>query len=146
MSSWRNGSRSRGQRRGAALVEFAMVVPVVFTFMFGMIELSRYVMVQQALTSAAQRGCRKAMLATTLSDQAVESAVRGYLGGSLGALADSDSVSISVSPGSLSGVTSGSDVTVRVQVNTADISWVKSSFLRRTGDLVLAGQSTLVRE
>ena len=87
----RSGRRC-SRRRGATLVEFAMVVPVVFVFMFGLIELSRYVMVQQALTSAAHRGCRMAILATTVNDDAVESAVRNYLDGSLGSLSDSDSV------------------------------------------------------
>lgn len=144
MSSRRRGSRE--QRRGAALVEFAMVVPVVFALIFGMIELSRYVMVQQALTSAAQRGCRKATLATTLSGQAVEATVREYLSGTLGSLASSDSVEISISPDALNAVTSGSNVTVRIQVNANDISWIQNGFVRRTGELVLAGESTLVRE
>lgn len=138
--------RSRRPRRGATVVEFAMVVPVVFVFVFGMIELSRYVMVQQALTSAAQRGCRKAMLATTQSNGAVEAAVRDYLGGSLGAMADSGAVQVTVTPQTLSEVPSGSDVTVRVQVSTADISWVRGTLFGRTTDVILAGQSTLVRE
>ncbi len=123
-----------------------MVVPVVFVFLFGMIELSRYVMVQQALTSAAQRGCRKAMLATTRDGQAVEAAVRDYLGGALGPVADSASVRIAVSPQDLSTIASGSEVLVQVQVNTSDVSWVRGNPFGRTQDVVLAGQSTLIRE
>ena len=123
-----------------------MVVPVVFVFMFGMIELSRYVMVQQALSSAAQRGCRKAMLATTVSNDVVDTAVRDYLGGALGALADSASLSVDILPADLSAVTSGDDVSVRVAVSTADISWVRGRFLGQTGDVILAGQATLARE
>lgn len=142
-----SGRRSlRRPRRGAALVEFAMVVPVVFVFLFVMIELSRYVMVQQALTSAAQQGCRKAMLATTQSNRAVEAAVRDYLGGSLGAMADSGAVQVTVTPETLSEISSGSDVTVRVQVSTADVSWVRGTPFGHTSDVMLAGQSTLVRE
>jgi Flp pilus assembly protein TadG len=144
MSSRRQGSRR--QRRGVALVEFAMVVPVVFLFIFGIIEMSRYVMVQQALTSAAQRGCRKAMLATTVNDAAVDSAVRGYLDGTLGPLAESDSLSVAVTPGDLSAAASGSHVSVQVQVSSADIGWVRSNFLGWTNDFVLTGQSTLIRE
>ncbi len=123
-----------------------MVVPVVFIFLFGMIELSRYMMVQQALTSAAQRGCRKAMLATTLESQAVETAVRDYLGGALGPVADSASVRITTSPQDLSTIASGSEVSVHVQVNTADISWVRGNAFGHAANIVLAGQSTLVRE
>ena len=142
----RRSPRNRGQRRGVALVEFAMVVPVVFLFIFGIIELSRYVMVQQALTSAAQRGCRKAMLATTLNDDAVDSAVRGYLEGALGALAESDSLSVVVTPADLGAAASGSQVSVQVQVSGADISWVHSNFIGGTSGFVLTGQSTLIRE
>ena len=140
------GSRRPRRRRGVALVEFAMVVPVVFVFMFGLIELSRYVMVQQALSSAAQRGCRKAMLATTINDGAVESAVRDYLGSALGSVADSDLVRIDVSPSGLNDIDSGTEITVQVQVSAADISWVRGSFFGGPGDLVLSGQSVLVRE
>ncbi len=123
-----------------------MVVPVVFAFMFGLIELSRYVMVQQALSSAAQRGCRKAMLATTVNDGVVESAVREYLGGALGSVANSDLIQIDVSPSTMANITSGTEVTVQVQVSAADISWVQGSFFGGPGDLVLSGQSVLVRE
>jgi Flp pilus assembly protein TadG len=142
----RRRSRKREQRRGVALVEFAMVVPVVFLFIFGIIELSRYVMVQQALTSAAQRGCRKAMLATTVNDAAVDSAVRGYLDGTLGPLAESDSLDVVVTPVDLNAAASGSHVSVQVQVSSADIGWVRSNFLGWTNDFVLTGQSTLIRE
>lgn len=146
MLSGRRSSRKRGQRRGVALVEFAMVVPVVFLFIFGIIELSRYVMVQQALTSAAQRGCRKAMLATTVNDDTVDSAVRGYLEGALGALAESDSLSVVVTPIDLGAAAPGSQVSVQVQVSGADISWVHSNFIGGTSNFVLTGQSSLIRE
>jgi hypothetical protein len=38
-------------RRGAAVVEFAIVVPVFFVLVFGMIEYGRMVMVQQMCPS-----------------------------------------------------------------------------------------------
>jgi len=76
----------------------------------------------------------------------VEAAVRDYLGGSLGAMADSRAVQVTVTPETLSAIPSGSDVTVRVQVSTADISWVRGTLFGKTTDVILAGQSTLVRE
>ncbi|MHB8901265.1 MAG: TadE/TadG family type IV pilus assembly protein [Thermoguttaceae bacterium] len=133
-------------RRGTTLVEFALVVPVVFVFVFGMIELSRYVMVQQALSSAAQRGCRTAALATTLSSSEVDTAVRETLVGSLGPVANSGSVRITLSPSDLTSVASGTQVSVRVEVDTSDISWVRGTTFGRARDVVLAGQSTLARE
>ena len=41
----------RRHRRGATFVEFALVGPVFFLFVFGMIEFGRMVMVQQILVS-----------------------------------------------------------------------------------------------
>lgn len=37
-----------------------MVAPVLFLFVFGIIEIGRMLMVRQALTNAAREGCRKA--------------------------------------------------------------------------------------
>ncbi|TFG81694.1 MAG: pilus assembly protein, partial [Chromatiales bacterium] len=64
---------------GTAAVEFAIVAPVFFLFVFGLIELGRIVMVQQALTNAAREGCRTAVPATTVDSAEVEAAVRNYL-------------------------------------------------------------------
>ena len=52
----------RKQRRGAATVEFAVVAPVFFLLVFGMIEYGRMVMVQQIIVNAAREGCRAAVL------------------------------------------------------------------------------------
>jgi Flp pilus assembly protein TadG len=46
------------RRRGAAAVEFAFVIPVVITMVFGMIELGRGYLVQHILTETARRACR----------------------------------------------------------------------------------------
>ncbi len=52
----------RRNRRGAAVVEFAVVAPVFFLLVFGMIEFGRAIMVQQILTNASREGARVAVL------------------------------------------------------------------------------------
>jgi Flp pilus assembly protein TadG len=52
----------RRNRRGAAAVEFAVVAPVFFLMIFGMIEFGRMVMVQQILTNASREGARLGVL------------------------------------------------------------------------------------
>jgi Flp pilus assembly protein TadG len=52
------------RRRGAALVEAAMVLPLVFMFLFGILEYGRYVMTLQVLTNAAREGARYAQIHT----------------------------------------------------------------------------------
>ena len=49
-------------RRGAAVVEFAVVAPVFILLVFGMIEFGRAIMVQQVLVNASREGARQAVL------------------------------------------------------------------------------------
>ncbi|MBN1590226.1 MAG: pilus assembly protein [Pirellulales bacterium] len=59
----------RKHRRGAAAVEFAIVAPVFFLMILGMIEVGRAVMVQQIITNASREGARLAVLpGTTATD------------------------------------------------------------------------------
>src|SRR5882757_936386 len=59
----------RRNRRGAAAVEFAIVAPVFFLLVFGMVEYGRMIMVQQVITNAAREGARVGVLdGSALSD------------------------------------------------------------------------------
>ncbi|MEX0678311.1 MAG: TadE family protein [Pirellulales bacterium] len=49
------------RRRGAAVVEAAVVLPVVILFLLGILEYGRYVMTLQVLTNAAREGSRYAL-------------------------------------------------------------------------------------
>jgi Flp pilus assembly protein TadG len=55
----------RCKRRGAAAVEFAVVLPVVVFLFLGAVELSRGVMIDHSLQEAARAGCRVYSVATT---------------------------------------------------------------------------------
>ena len=61
------GRRGRGAKRarGSAVVEFAVVLPLLLTILFGIIEYGWVFMVRQTLQSAAREGCRLAVLQTT---------------------------------------------------------------------------------
>ncbi|MEX0978655.1 MAG: TadE family protein, partial [Pirellulales bacterium] len=52
------------RRRGSAVVEAAVVLPIVFLFFFGILEYGRYVMTLQVLTNAAREGSRYALAHT----------------------------------------------------------------------------------
>ena len=51
--------------RAAALVEFAVVLPLLLTILFGIIEYGWMFMVRQTLQNAAREGCRIAVLQTS---------------------------------------------------------------------------------
>lgn len=54
--------RPAGRRRGLAIMEFALVGPVLVFLVMGMIETARGFMVKATLTDAARRGCRTGIL------------------------------------------------------------------------------------
>lgn len=56
--------------RAAAIVEFAVVLPLLLTILFGIIEYGWVFMVRQTLQTAAREGCRLAVLQTSTSPYA----------------------------------------------------------------------------
>lgn len=134
---------SRSRRRAATVVEMAVVAPVVFLLIFAVIEFSRMVMLQQALVNAAREGCRKATLASTTSASDVDAVVRNYLEGTIRNASSTSVVTVTVSPSTLAGMDSETDITTTVQVNYNDVSWAPASFL---GNVTLQGKSTMRRE
>lgn len=59
------------KRRGAALVEAALVLPIFFVVVLGIIEFGRAFMISQVLQNAAREGCRKAVTGSYTSAQVV---------------------------------------------------------------------------
>lgn len=131
--------RSTGpRRRGAAVVEFAVVAPVFFLFVFGMIEYGRMVMVEQILTNAAREGARVGILDnSTTSD--VDAAVNQYL-----TAANITGATITVTPSPPSSASYGSPVSVQVAVSFNNVSWLPSPFF--LGGTTLSYTATMRRE
>ena len=118
---------ARRPRRGAAAVEFALIAPLLFLLIFGMIEFGRAVMVQQILTNASREGARRAILEqTTLSDTSIPGA------------------SVSVSPNPLSSVGFGDPVTVTCSIPYAQVTWLPTPAF--FGGKTLTGRSVMRAE
>jgi Flp pilus assembly protein TadG len=74
--------RHTGKRRGAVLVEAALVLPVFFAIFFGLLEYGRLVMVRQLLDNAAREGARLAVVSTnTLTTQDIQNCVTARMAG-----------------------------------------------------------------
>lgn len=58
----RSGGGCRGKRRGAAVVEMAVVSPLLFLILFGIMEFGWAFMVRQTLVNAAREACRVAII------------------------------------------------------------------------------------
>ncbi len=128
----------RKHRSGAAAVEFAVVAPVLFLLIFGMIEFGRMVMVQQVLTNASREGARIAVLdGATTSD--VTTAVQNYLAG-----ASVSGATITVTPNPPSSAGYGEPVTVTVSVGFNQVSWLPAPMF--LGGRQLTATSVMRRE
>jgi Flp pilus assembly protein TadG len=127
----------RMKRRGAAAVEFAIVLPVFVILVFGMIEYGRMVMVQQVITNASREGARTAVLdgATTTS---VQAAVTSYL---TDAKISGGTANVNPSPASAG---SGDPITVTVNIPFSAVSWLPSPMY--LGGKTLSASTTMRRE
>ena len=112
----------RRKRLGAAAVEFALVAPLFFLLVFGMIEFGRMVMVQQVITNASREGARKAVL-DGASATNVKSSVVTYM--SNGGVTISTS-NVTISPTDPTTAAAGDPVTVTVSLPFSQVSWLPS--------------------
>jgi hypothetical protein len=110
----------RKKRRGAAAVEFAIVAPLFFLLVFGMVEFGRMVMVQQVITNASREGARIGVLDGTTTAE-VQAAVVSYL---QNAAVSGGSVTIVPDPPTSAGY--GEPVTITVSVPFDQVSWLPS--------------------
>ena len=148
--NWLNRSRSklstrnyRSKRKGAATIEMAFVAPVIFLLVFGSIEFSRMMMVRQALTNAAREGCRNACLATTSDKARPIAVVRETLQGVLSDTESESVLRVSVTPDFTVIPSSGTIVTITVEVDCADVSFLPPMFF---SDATLSATSSMKRE
>lgn len=129
---------SRTQRLGAAVVEFAVVTPIFFLLVMGIIEYGRMVMVQQVITNASREGARAAILdgSTTAN---VQSVVNNYLSS-----ASITGAVVAVSPNPPSDAADGTPVTVTVTIGFSQVSWLPSPMY--LGSTSLQANSVMRRE
>jgi len=134
----------RSKRPGAAAVEFALVAPLFFLVVLGMVELGRAVMVMQIVTNAAREGARLAVIdgptATPTTTAIVQNWVKSYLGN---AGVSSTAATISVSP-EPSTATDGTQITVIVTIPYSAVSWLPTA--RFMSDKSLSAKVVMRRE
>ena len=119
-------------------MEFAIVAPVFFLLVFGMIEFGRMVMVQQILTNASREGARKAVL-DGVSDSDVQASVQEYLANSS---ISGATVSITTQPPTEPDTAESRTVTVTIPFSR--VSWLPSPMY--LGDTTLRASTTMRRE
>ncbi|HEX7446515.1 MAG TPA: TadE/TadG family type IV pilus assembly protein [Pirellulales bacterium] len=138
MNRTRRQARRARQRRGTALVEFAMVAPVFFLFMVGAIEFGRAIMVQEVLTDASREGARVGIV-DGMQTSDVQSAANAYL-----TAMKVSGATVSVSPQNPGSTPSGTQVTVTVSIPYKSVSWVPAPWF--LGSATLAASTVMQRQ
>lgn len=147
----RNKNRDR---RGAAVIEFAVVSPLLFLLVLGMFEVGRFVNVGEIATAAARFGAREASLsgATVAS---VQTRTLQYLTSS-GVNSAAATVTVENEStvgsgafgvtGNLSTVPVGAAIRIRVDVNFAQVTWVPGGFFGGVLPANVSGISIMRKE
>ena len=128
-------------------MEFAVVAPLFFLLVFGMIEFGRMVMVQQVLTNASREGARLAVLDGTTSSE-VATAVNNYLASGRVSGANVDLIAIDDQTGTEKTYEQsdyGDSIRVTVAVSFGQVSWLPASFFGNS-DTNLGATTVMRRE
>lgn len=115
------------REKGAAVVEFAVVLPILLAFLFGILEFGRVMMVNHTLNNAARAGARIAALPGA-DNSSVLDAINEELSGC--GLSYDDCV---FDPADVSTADRDDPITVTVRVNYESIGFVTGYFPMLSG-------------
>lgn len=129
-------SAGRQRRRGAAMVEMALVLPLFMMVVLGIIEFGRAMMVSQLVTNSAREATRLAII-DGATNATVSQWVKDFLVQSCGVAANDVTVSITVTaatgnpnPANEIGNASARDlVTINVAVPFNKVSYIPGNYL-----------------
>ena len=147
--------RGPARRPAAAVIEFAVVVPVLLMFVLGIIEYGRMLMVAQVTTNGSREGARYAVQADT-TPNGVDTYVRNYLKSA--SIPDTAITTVAIeyqladgtwatanSTTSLTTLSQGTSVRVRVEIDFTKVSWLPSTVFVPSGTL-LKGTTVMRKE
>jgi Flp pilus assembly protein TadG len=110
--------RRRSSQKGAAAVEFAIVLLPLILITFGIIEFGTYLYNQQVITNASREGARAGIVASSprVTPAAIKSIVDNYAADNLVTFGTSNSPGVIVT-GYASDADFGDDLTIQVTYN-----------------------------
>ncbi len=141
---------STATRNGAAVVEMALVLPIFFMVVLGIVEFGRAMMVGQLVTNAARHGARIAIVEGS-TNATVEQAIYDFLVDAVGVASADVNVVITVTPAPGNPDPADNLVNsqvkdlckVRVDVPYDKVSWLPANYL---GGKNIVGYSAMRHE
>jgi Flp pilus assembly protein TadG len=115
-------SEAKTGRRGASALEFAIVAPLFFVLILGIVEFGRCLMVQHLLNNAARYGCRVAIIEGKATAD-VTSTVNSLLSGQ-GISGATTTVTVNGNTADASTAVAGDKINVSVSISASSTSWV----------------------
>ena len=113
----------RGARRGAAVVEMAIVLPIFVLLVIGAIDVGRAISVRHKLVQAARAACRLHAIKDEVVPQDVEDMINTVMGD-----ANLSGFSYTLDPPTASSLAHLQPVTVTVSIPYDDVSWLPTSW------------------
>lgn len=127
--------RKRAARRGATLVEFALVLPLIMLFFTASIEFFRLNQIRHVADNAAYEACRHVMVPGANQQEAIDRAQ------AMLRIVGIRNAQVTINPSTIAESTT--EVTVTVGVPTQGNTWIFPQF---AGNRVIGSSSTLVTE
>jgi|SRR5579885_2951155 Flp pilus assembly protein TadG len=125
---------------GSALIEFALLLPVLITLILGTIEIGWALFVQDTLVDAAREGARVAVT-QNVSTTTITASIENLLTNSN---LPGDKSTVTISPSAVSLQTKGTPITVQVSLPYSDVSILPTTLF--LGSTTLSAQVTMVKE
>jgi len=117
-------------RDGAAVVEAAIVIPLIAMILLGSIDVGQSIYVAQVVNEASREGARQASRFDTTSENTVRDTVRDFVRESFSGVSStslsvnfSDSSGNAIPSGDLSAMSSGTPITVQVVLDYDAVRW-----------------------
>ena len=113
----------RHLRRGNAVLDAALVLPILLSLTFGTVEYGYFFFVKHSLQGAAREGCRTAITPTADNSQvtyAIATALKAA-GLNNGTTTLDAKYTLTLTPSNVSGVAAGTQVTVQLDCNWGNI-------------------------
>ena len=120
------------------MVEFALLAPIFFLFVFGIIEFGRVMQVKNVITNASREAARAAVFEGSTADEVEQVAKDAAAVGTV------PGVAVQVYPANFSSVTPGTQISVTVSVDFKDVSFLPIPAIVK--NLTLSGTTMMQRE
>lgn len=120
----RRARKGRQRRWGGAVLEFALVLPLLISLLLGMLEFGRAFMVATAMTTAAREGARAGCVVNGSNTQVLSAVSTALANQNINTAHLSTTVKVNGVVANASTASTGNSISVTVIIPYNDVSWV----------------------